>query len=84
MADFEHALDDTIQPMRCYNHPGSDAACGELIDVFSFTVHGLRGAMSGSSKGVPASPESSVAYIPKVLFRHAGKAKFITCQSQGV
>lgn len=84
VADFEHTLDDTIQPMRCYNQPRSDAACGELIDVFSFTVHGLRGAMSGSVKGAPASPESSVAYIPKVLFRHAGKAKFITCQSQGV
>lgn len=84
MADFEHAREDTIQPMRCHNQPRSDAACGELIDVFSFTVHGLRGAMSGSVKGAPASPESSVAYIPKVLFRHAGKAKFITCQSQGV
>lgn len=83
VADFEHSLEEAMQPLRCYNQPHANDADGELIDVFSFMVHRLGGVGDGS--GVASVlPASSVAYIPKVLFRHAGKVKFITCQFRGV
>lgn len=83
-ADFEHSLDESMQPLRCYNQPHANDEAKELMDVFSFSVHGLRTGASDSSGGASLLPASSVAYIPKVLFRHVGKVKFITCQFRGV
>lgn len=84
VADFEHSLEEeAMQPLRCYNQPYANDANGELLDGFSFTVHRLQGAGDGAG-AESFLPPSSVAYIPKVLFRHSGKVKFIKCQFRGV
>ena len=64
MADFEHAPNDHLPPMRC--HAQSQGV--ELSGNIGFVAHrGLDGGTDGQAL------EKEAAYIPDVLYRHTGK-----------